>query len=138
MFEHFHFGGHEEKVSAPAMGLITLITSYAEAKRNDIQRGADTPRLAALMVLLYGRGIVESAGVLLAGRASGEKSALEPIWKVVEAEASALDPQWREEFQMRLKARPADLQYVERPTHVAPSANAKLLKHMIGEEDAKG
>jgi hypothetical protein len=136
VFQNIHLHGKDEKGAAPTPGLITLITAYAETKRNDIERGADSPRLAALMLLLYGRGVIEAAGLLLAGRPAGEKSAIEPIWKVVEAEASALDPQWREEYQLRLKARPADLFYVESAPPESAAAEALMVEDKIGEQDA--
>ncbi len=44
--------------------LIRQVEEYAAGKIGDVARGSETPRLAALLMQKYGRGIVDAVAVV--------------------------------------------------------------------------
>ncbi len=88
-----------------AVALLTKkVREYAQARQQDVARGAERPRLAALLVQKYGLGIVDTVGLLFES-----PRAADPISKVVDEETAIIDPDWQENDRQRWAARPADL-----------------------------
>ncbi len=48
--------------------LLQQVKEYANGGASDVARGAETPRLAALLVQKYGRGVVDALAVILTVR----------------------------------------------------------------------
>lgn len=71
--------------------LVAQVRSYAESRANDVARGAETPRLAALLLQHYGRGVIDAAGVIF-----DSLRAADPISAVLDEETAKIDPEWRE------------------------------------------
>lgn len=84
--------------------LVGLVKDYANGRAKDVARGAETPRLAALLVQKYGRGIVDAVGIIF-----DSPRAVDPISKVVDDETAKIDPLWREHDRERWAGRPADV-----------------------------
>ncbi len=80
------------------------VREYAKERQQDVARGAERPRLAALLVQKYGRGIVDTVALLF-----DSPRAADPISKVVDEETAIIDPDWQENDRQRWAARPADL-----------------------------
>lgn len=88
-----------------AVALLTKkVREYAQARQQDVARGAERPRLAALLVQKYGLGIVDTVALLFES-----PRAADPISKVVDEETAIIDPDWQENDRQRWAARPADL-----------------------------
>lgn len=66
--------------------------------------GGERPRLAALLVQKYGRGIVDAVTLLY-----DSSRAADPISRVVDEETAIIDPDWRENDRLRRVSKPADL-----------------------------
>jgi hypothetical protein len=75
--------------------LVREVQRYASGRSRDVERGAETPRLAALLLQKYGLG--ESP------------RAADPILYALDAETERIDPEWRENHRLRWAARPADI-----------------------------
>ncbi len=84
--------------------LVRQVKDYAEGRAKDVARGAETPRLAALLVQKYGRGIADAAALIF-----DNFRAADPIWEVLDAETAKIDPLWREHDKERWAGRPADV-----------------------------
>ncbi len=84
--------------------MTELVREHARARAKDVARGAETPRLAALMLQKYGAGIVDAAATIL-----DSAGAVRPISEVLDIEVARLDPLWRENNTARWAAKPADL-----------------------------
>ncbi len=84
--------------------LIGQVKEYARGRASDVERGAETPRLAALLLQKYGRGVVDAVSTIFESR-----RAADPIMRVVDEETARIDPGWREHDRARWTARPADL-----------------------------
>ncbi|WP_437560359.1 hypothetical protein [Acidithiobacillus sulfuriphilus] len=84
--------------------LVRQVKDYANGRAKDVERGADTPRLAALLVQKYGRGVVDAVAEIF-----GSPRAADPISKVVDDETAKIDPLWREHDRERWAGRPADV-----------------------------
>jgi hypothetical protein len=80
------------------------VREYAKGRQQDVARGAERPRLAALLVQKYGRGIVDTVALLF-----DSPRAADSISKVVDEETAIIDPDWQENDRQRWAARPADL-----------------------------
>ncbi|CQB01776.1 TPA: hypothetical protein ACPY37_004246 [Escherichia coli] len=80
------------------------VRDYARQRAKDVARGAETPRLAALLVQKYGRGVVDALAVVF-----DSPRAAEPVMVVVDEEVSRIDPLWREHDRERWAGRPADV-----------------------------
>ncbi|WP_263356648.1 hypothetical protein [Acidicapsa ligni] len=78
----------------------TEIRQYAEGRRKDVARGAETPELAALLVQKYGYGVLKGVRIAL-GRAISHD--------VLDEEVAKIDPDWREHMHQRWAARPAEV-----------------------------
>lgn len=84
--------------------LITKIKDYAKSRESDIKRGAEAPRLAALLLQKYGEGIIEAVSVIL-----DTPRAADAIQNVLDEETLKIDPEWQEHGKERWKGRPADI-----------------------------
>jgi len=84
--------------------LVRQVRDYASGRAKDVARGAETPRLAALLVQKYGRGVVDAVAVIF-----DSPRAADPISKVVDEETAKIDPLWREHDRERWAGRPADV-----------------------------
>lgn len=80
------------------------VKDYAHARSKDVARGAETPRLAALLVQKYGRGVADAVAEIFGG-----PRAADLISKVVDDETAKIDPLWREHDRERWAGRPADV-----------------------------
>ncbi len=88
-----------------AVALLTeKVREYAQARQQDVARGAERPRLAALLVQKYGRGIVDAVALLY-----DSPRVADPISRVIDEETAIIDPDWRENDRLRWAAKPADL-----------------------------
>ena len=88
-----------------AVSLLTeKVREYAQARQQDVARGAERPRLAALLVQKYGRGIVDAVALLY-----DSPRVADPISRVIDEETAIIDPDWRENDRLRWAAKPADL-----------------------------
>lgn len=86
--------------------LVIKVKEYADGRAKDVERGAETPRLAALLLQKYGRGVIEAVSLIF-----DTPRAADPISKVLDEETTRIDPQWRKHNRRRWEARPADLTY---------------------------
>lgn len=77
---------------------------YAKSRANDVARGAETPRLAALLLQKYGRGVVDAVAVML-----DNPRAADPIGNILDEETSKIDPHFQEHDAERWAGRPADI-----------------------------
>jgi hypothetical protein len=84
--------------------LVRQVRQYAGGRAKDVERGAETPRLAALLVQKYGRGVADAAAVLL-----GNPRSADAIFRVVDEETARIDPMWREHDRERWSWKPADV-----------------------------
>lgn len=82
--------------------LLAEIRSYADGRKSDVARGAETPALAALMFEKYGYGLVKAAGIL--GVPAPDQLMQEVDRLVVE-----INPECRRHRQYRWESRPAGL-----------------------------
>ena len=78
---------------------------YAESRKKDVARGAETPELAALLVQKYGYGLADSASLA----ANLEDCPKPDLMKDVDQLVASIDPDWRTHQQRRFDARPAAL-----------------------------
>lgn len=92
--------------------LVQRVRDYGQARAADVARGAETPRLAALLVQKYGTGIADATAVVF-----DHPRAADPVRVAVDEETARIDPQWREHARERWAGRPADV--------VAPVAPAQ-------------
>lgn len=84
--------------------LAQQVKDYANGRAKDVARGAETPRLAALLVQKYGRGVIDAVATIFDSPRSAD-----PISKVVDDETAKIDPLWREHDKERWAGRPADV-----------------------------
>lgn len=84
--------------------LVRTVKDYASGRAKDVARGAETPRLAALLIQKYGRGVIDAVAVIY-----GSPRAADPIARVVDEETAKIDPLWREHDRERWAGRPADV-----------------------------
>ncbi len=92
----------EEHVAAGQ--LVEKVKQYPTGRAKDVARGAETPRLAALLVQKYGCGVADAMTVIF-----GSPRAADAIFKVVDEEIAKLDPHWREHERERWAGRQADV-----------------------------
>ncbi|HGF4014028.1 hypothetical protein [Burkholderia cenocepacia] len=83
------------------VSLIEEIRNYAEGRKSDVARGAETPALAALMVEKYGEGLAKA--VHLMGADNGD------MMRELDRWVREIDPQYPKHRQYRFEARPAGL-----------------------------
>ncbi|ACK98573.1 MULTISPECIES: hypothetical protein [Bacillus cereus group] len=84
--------------------LIKKIREYANGRRNDVARGAETPRLAALLLQKYGIGMIDAVSTIYES-----PRVADDIFKVLDLETAKIDPNWIEHNKERWKAKPADI-----------------------------
>lgn len=84
--------------------LQAQVRDYARQRAKDVARGAETPRLAALLVQKYGKGVVDALAVVFVSARS-----VDPVMSVVDEEVSRIDPLWQEHNRERWAGRPADV-----------------------------
>lgn len=84
--------------------LVRLVEEYAMCRMNDVRRGAETPRLAVTLLRKYGQGVADTASQL-----AGSPHVADEIWKAVDRDSYAIDPDWRRHQRERWEGRPADL-----------------------------
>ena len=82
--------------------LITEIQTYADERKKDIARRAETPALAGLMVEKYGYGLMKAADLL---GVVGSHLLTNEVDRLVRE----LDPQYLENQIFRWESRPAGL-----------------------------
>lgn len=92
----------DEKIAVER--LVQQVKDYANGRAKDVARGAETPRLAALLVQKYGRGVVDAVATVFDNPRS---AAL--IYEVVDEETAKIDPLWEEHNRERWAGRPADV-----------------------------
>jgi hypothetical protein len=81
-----------------------MVKRYAQDRAQNVERGLETPRLAALLVQKYGRGVVDAIIYVF-----DNARAADPVWRVLDAETAKIDPDWRAHDRDRWEGRPADL-----------------------------
>lgn len=86
--------------------LVLKVKEYANGRAKDVDRGAETPRLAALLLQKYGVGVIDTVSLIF-----DSPRAADPISNVLDQETAKIDPQWRENNRERWAGRPADLSY---------------------------
>lgn len=84
--------------------LVQQAKDYALGHFKDVARGAETPRLSALLIQKYGRGMADAVATIC-----DNPRAADTIGKVVDEETANLDPIWREHDRERWAGRPADI-----------------------------
>lgn len=84
--------------------LVQKVKDYASGRAQNVARGAETPRLAALLLQKYGSGVVDAVSVIY-----DTPRAADQIYQVLDEETAKIDPQWREHDQERWLGRPADV-----------------------------
>lgn len=84
--------------------LVQQVKDYANGRTKDVARGAETPRLAAVLVQKYGRGVTDAVATIF-----DSPRAADPILKAVDEETAKIDPLWREHDKDRWAGRPADV-----------------------------
>lgn len=84
--------------------LVQQVKNYASGRAKDVARGAETPRLAALLVQKYGRGVIDAVATIF-----DSPRAADPISEIVDDETAKIDPLWRDHDKERWAGRPADV-----------------------------
>ena len=75
--------------------LVQKVKEYADGRSESVTRGAETPRLAALLLQKYGLGIAD---------------AIATIYDTPrDEETMKIDPQWKEHNKIRWTSKPADI-----------------------------
>lgn len=82
------------------------IREFARSRAKDVERGAETPRLAALILQKYGRGVVDAVSTIF-----DSPRVADPIYKAIDEETFLIDPNWKEHDRERWKWRPADIMF---------------------------
>ncbi|MFP3273508.1 MAG: hypothetical protein RXR52_21780 [Paraburkholderia sp.] len=82
--------------------LIVEIRRYAENRRADVARGAETPALAALMVEKFGEGIARATQLL-------GVDVVSELGREIDRLVSEVDTHYPTHLQYRFEARPAGL-----------------------------
>jgi len=78
---------------------------YARSRANDVAKGAETPRLAALLLQKYGQGLVDAVALIF-----GSPRAADPLTLALDEEAAKIDPDyWKQHNSERWAGRPADV-----------------------------
>ncbi|KQR78563.1 hypothetical protein ASG35_09085 [Burkholderia sp. Leaf177] len=82
--------------------LIDEIQRYACARVHDVQRGAETPALAALMVEKFGEGLMKAGYLLKVER-------IDALRQEIDRLVRKIDARYPTHLQYRFEARPAGL-----------------------------
>lgn len=83
--------------------LLLKAQDYAEGRITNIARGAETPRLAALLVQKYGLRLADAASAIF------DTHAGDAVLKRVDELTEQIDPDWRAHDRERWEGRPADV-----------------------------
>lgn len=86
--------------------LIFEIQNYAKGRTSDVERGAETPRFAALLLQKYGYGMIDAIRIMTDNDRSIDTSLL---YKILDEEVEKIDPKWQEHMKERWEARPVDI-----------------------------
>ena len=84
--------------------LVNRVREYARQRASDVTRGAETPRLAAVLLQKYGCGVADAVSTIF-----DNARAADPISQVLDEETAKIDPDWREHNRERWEGRPADI-----------------------------
>jgi hypothetical protein len=84
--------------------LAREVKEFAAGRASDVERGAETPRLAAMLLQQYGRGVVAAVGVIYESPRIAD-----PIQTLLDEETAKIDPLWKEHARERWDGRPADV-----------------------------
>ena len=84
--------------------LRAAIREYGEDRAKNVARGAETPRLAALLTQKCAWGVIEAAKILDGQVPLG-------LNQVMDETVAKLDPDWEKHMRERWQARPADLSF---------------------------
>lgn len=84
--------------------LVQQVRVYAEGRAKDVARGAETPRLAALLLQKYGQGVIDAVTAIY-----DTPRAADAISRALDEATQKIDPQWQEHNRERWAARPADV-----------------------------
>jgi len=91
----------EQIEQSPIRQLIAEIRIYADGRKSDVARGAETPALAAVLVEKFGEGLAKAAHVFGSDNSD--------LTREVDRLVREIDPQYRKHRQYRFDARPAGL-----------------------------
>ncbi len=91
----------EQIEQSPIGQLIAEIRIYADGRKSDVARGAETPALAAVLVEKFGEGLAKAAHVFGSDNSD--------LTREVDRLVREIDPQYRKHRQYRFDARPAGL-----------------------------
>jgi hypothetical protein len=83
------------------VSVIDEIQRYADGRKSDVARGAETPALAALMVEKFGEGMATTLHLM--GADNGD------FMRELDRLVREIDPQYPKHRQYRFDARPAGL-----------------------------
>ncbi|KVO89015.1 hypothetical protein WL21_17160 [Burkholderia ubonensis] len=100
---------------SPVGRLIAEIREYAQGRKTDIKRGAESAALASLMVEKYGHGLMKAADVLALADSH-------PLTAEVDRLVVEIDLQHRKHQQYRWESRPASLSITD-----ADGTNARVV-----------
>ena len=100
----------DDNQQAQVAQLVEHVRDYARSRARDVARGAESPRLAALLIQKYGRGVADAAAILLDSPRTAD-----PISEAVDEETAKIDPDWRGHDRERWSGRPADIVLGGRP-----------------------
>jgi hypothetical protein len=92
----------ERFAESPVGRMIAEVEQYAAGRKSDIDRGAETPALAGLMVEKYGYGLMKAADLLGLADAPLLTAAVDRL-------VAGIDPQFRKHQQNRWNSHPAGL-----------------------------
>lgn len=83
------------------VSLIDEIQNYADGRKSDVARGAETPALAALMVEKYGEALAKAVHLLGADNSH--------MMREIDRLVREIDPEYQKHRLYRFEARPAGL-----------------------------
>ncbi len=84
--------------------LSRALKNQANGRASDVERGAETPRLSALLLQKYGRGLIDAVQIIFDNR-----RAADPLSELLDAETAKIDPDWRDHDRDRWAGSPADV-----------------------------
>lgn len=83
--------------------VLRKLGEYAEGRRSDVARGAETKELAAVLLEKYGYGLADATAIFIDNHASTT------VYHSVDRLVAEIDPAATENRKKRWNARPADL-----------------------------
>lgn len=84
--------------------IISKIKEYAHERMNNVERGTETPKLAALILQKYGSGMIDAVAIFY-----DNPRTTDTIYKVLDEETSKIDEDWEKHNKERWDSRPADV-----------------------------